>query len=122
MAATALAIHPSVRDRLHQLIATRSLRKDREFTLSSGRTSNYFFDIKKTVLHPEGGNLIADAVLQRLQGEDVQAIGGLVQGAVPIVSIVSAKSFQTGQHILGFFVRKEPKGYGTNQVIEGCLE
>lgn len=44
------------RERLREIIRTQSLLKDRDFQLSSGRRSNYYFDMKKTTLDPEGGS------------------------------------------------------------------
>ncbi|MGH7070924.1 MAG: orotate phosphoribosyltransferase [Acetobacteraceae bacterium] len=56
-----------------------------------------------------------------LKDEDVQGIGGMVMGAVPIVSVVCAKSFGTTRPLGGFFVRKEAKGHGTNRLIDGNI-
>jgi orotate phosphoribosyltransferase len=46
----------------------------------------------------------------------------MVMGAVPIVSVVSARSYYTDHRIPAFFVRKELKGHGTNKLIEGYLK
>lgn len=106
--------------RLRQLIAERSLLKGGEFTLASGRQSSVFFDMKRTMLDPEGANLIADAVLRRLARTAVDGVGGLVMGAVPIVAVVCAKSFPA-RPLRGFFVRKEAKDHGTARRIDGNL-
>jgi orotate phosphoribosyltransferase len=108
--------------RLRDLIHEKSLLRGDAFKLSSGQTTSYFFNMKTTMLDPEGSNLIADAILNRLAGEKVDAIGGMALGAVPIVSVVCAKSFATGRPIPAFFVRKELKGHGTDQLIEGHLK
>ncbi len=42
-------------------------------------------------------------------------------GAVPIVAVVCAKSFQRGRPLQGFFVRKEAKDHGTAKLIDGNL-
>src|SRR5207237_1335200 len=47
-----------------------------EFTLRSGKTSNWFIDAKQTTCSPEGMLLVADAVLAVLP-DDITAIGGL---------------------------------------------
>jgi orotate phosphoribosyltransferase len=91
------------------------------FTLASGRKSSVFFDIKRTMFDPEGANLIGEAVLDRIGGTPVDAVGGLVMGAVPIVSVVCAKSFERGRPLQGFFVRKEAKDHGTAKLIDGNL-
>ena len=106
--------------RLREVIAERSLLTGGAFTLASGRQSSLFFDMKRTMLDPEGANLIAEAVLRRLEGIDVDAVGGLVMGAVPIVAVACAKSFPA-RPLQGFFVRKEAKDHGTARRIDGNL-
>lgn len=108
------------RARLREIIAAKSLTRG-QFKLASGSESNIFFDMKMTLLDPEGAALAADLILDLLAGESVDAIGGLVLGACPVVSAVSLKSGERGRPIPGFFVRKEPKGRGTNKLIEGIL-
>jgi orotate phosphoribosyltransferase len=106
--------------RLRQLIAERSLLTGGDFTLASGRQSSVFFDMKRSMLDPEGANLIAEAVLRRIEGLKADAVGGLVMGAVPIVAVVCAKSFPQ-RPLQGFFVRKEAKDHGTAKRIDGNL-
>ncbi len=109
--------------RLKEIIKEKSFRKG-EFTLASGKTSNYFFDLKPTMMNPEGINLIADVVLDKLKDLDnvvVAAIGGMATGAIPIVAVVSAKTFEQGELLPAFFVRKVAKDHGTENQIEGEL-
>ena len=113
--------NPNARERLREIIAAKSLTRG-QFKLASGGESDIFFDMKMTLLDPEGASLAADLILDLLAGEPVDAIGGLVLGACPIVSAVAMKSGERGRPIPGFYVRKEPKGRGTNKLIEGILE
>ena len=112
---------PKTRARLRDLIAQRSLTHG-QFKLASGGESNIFFDMKTTLLDPEGASLTADLILDMLGEEGPDAIGGLVLGACPVVSAVCVKSAERGRPVPGFYVRKEPKGRGTNKLIEGNLE
>ncbi|MCW5699797.1 MAG: orotate phosphoribosyltransferase [Rhodospirillales bacterium] len=109
------------RERLRQLLAAEALITGREMTLASGRTSNLYFNVKKPLFDPECASLIADEILARLAGETVDYVGGMALGAVPIVAAVCARSFP-GQPIRGFFVRKDVKEYGTQNLIEGYFE
>ena len=109
-------------DRLREIIRTKSLMRGDSFNLSSGETSDYFFNMKMTMLDPEGANLIAEIILDCPELEGATSIGGLEMGAVPIVSVVSARSFYTTRAIPAFFVRKERKGHGTNLLIDGYLK
>ena len=110
------------RARLRDIIAAKSLLTGRSFTLASGKPSRFFFDMKKTMLDPEGANLIADLMLDVLVKEDVTHVGGLAMGAVPLVSALCVKSFQRGHKLSCFYVRKETKDHGTESLIDGYLE
>src|SRR6202034_44961 len=63
------------------------------------------------------------AVLDRLADRpDVAAVGGLTMGADPIVRAALAVAGARGRADLrGFLVRKEAKGHGTGQLVEGPL-
>lgn len=95
--------------------------EEREVTLASGLKSNFYIDCKQTVLGAEGHFLVG-TLFNRLLAErfpDVEAIGGLTMGADPLASAVSTMSFIMGRPLRAFYVRKEPKGHGTAQWIEG---
>jgi len=108
------------RERLLAIIRRRSLLQDRDFRLASGRSSNFFFDMKKTMFDPEGAALLADLLFETIRGEDVDHIGGLETGAIPIIAALCARSWPE-KPITGFFVRKEVKGHGTDQRVDGHL-
>lgn len=108
----------SQKDRLKEIINEKSLKRG-DFTLASGAKSNYLFDLKTTMLDPEGANLIGHLVLEKL-GNDIDAIGGLELGACPAVSNACVISHQIKRPLKAFYVRKEKKGRGTDQLIEGC--
>jgi orotate phosphoribosyltransferase len=104
--------------RLREIIKAKSLLKG-NFTLASGAVSTYYLDLKPTMFDPEGAALLAEIVFAMLEGEPgIAAIGGLELGAVPIVVAVAARSWP-GRPIHGFVVRKEKKGHGTDQKIDG---
>ena len=73
------------RDRLRQMLLDRSMRFG-EFVLSSGATSNYYIDVRKTSLHPEGLRMISKMFYEILLPEKVTAVGGLTLGADPLVA------------------------------------
>jgi orotate phosphoribosyltransferase len=112
---------PAKRQRLRDIIRERSLLQDRGFVLTSGRSSNFFFDMKRTLLDPEGAGLVADLLFDMIRDDDVDAVGGLETGAIPIVALLCARSWPE-KPITGFFVRKEAKGHGTDQRIDGLLD
>jgi orotate phosphoribosyltransferase len=108
----------ALRDRLFALLKERSFRRGR-VVLASGQESDYYFDTKPTMLHPEGAALLAELILTELQGVQADCVGGLEMGAVPLIAPVAMRSLDTGRLLSGFFVRKAPKEHGTRQRIEG---
>jgi len=111
------------RDRLKQLLREHSLMFG-DFTLVSGRKSKFYFDSKKTTLLPEGAYLVAAEVLRMLESNNIEAdaIGGMTLGADPVVCPVAALSHAAARPLRAFIVRKEAKGHGTGNQIEGNLE
>ena len=107
------------RARLIELIKLRSFQEGPEFELASGKTSAFYFNTKPTMLDSEGAYLVASLILDQLEGIDVDLIGGLEMGAVPIASSVAVVAFTKGRKLPAFFVRKQAKEHGTQSLIEG---
>jgi len=109
---------PDYRARAFALIRARSFGRKR-ITLASGRESDFYFDMKPTMLHPEGAHALGELLIGRLAGEAVDAVGGVAVGAVPLVAVVTALSHVHGRPLPGFFVRKEAKDHGTRRTVDG---
>jgi orotate phosphoribosyltransferase len=134
------------KDALVAIIRQKALRFG-QFTLASGKRATYYLDGKQATLDPEGSRLVAEGILDLLAGglgalpgsvrrkgaqpsavdlildpgpaEFPAAIGGMSIGADPITAAVVVMSAVRGTPLRGFMVRKEPKGHGTNQYVEG---
>lgn len=122
VSATAAQIENAVtqdRERLREIIATRSFRLGQLFRLVSGIESNVYFNMKPTMFDAEGSALMARLVVERLAQAQVDVAGGLEMGAVPIVAGLTVHSHAAGRPIQGFFVRKKPKEHGARLRIEG---
>lgn len=115
------AASEDTRTSLFALINARSFRRG-SITLVSGRSTNYYFDMKPTMFHPAGAAWIAELMLDRIEGLKVDYVGGLAIGAVPLVSALAMLSHQRGRPIPGFFVRSQVKDHGTQRRIEGTAE
>ncbi len=100
------------------IIREKSFRRG-DITLSSGKKSTFYFDMKPSMFDPEGAHLISDLLLAALDGVSCDLVGGLEMGAVPLISPVSIKSHLAGKPLPGFFVRKTVKEHGTKKLIEG---
>ncbi len=92
-------------------------------TLSSGNTSNYYIDAKKTTYYAEGvylaGKLIFDLIQNKNEG--IAAVGGLTMGADPIVVSTIIAAMSADYQLNGFSVRKDRKSHGQRKLIEGNL-
>ena len=111
--------HPE-RDHLRQMLLDRSMRFG-EFVLSSGATSHYYIDVRKTSLHPQGLKLISKLFYEMLQSENITAIGGLTLGADPLVAGLMLYSAEQGKPLEGFLVRRTTKDHGLRGQVEGNL-
>src|SRR5258707_10000091 len=109
------------RARLIELFRRRAL-KFGEFTLASGKKAGYYLDGKQITLHSEGLRLVSEGLLELLAGVEFQAIGGMSIGADPIIGGILAAAGAGGRDLLGFLVRKEAKGHGTQRFIEGPVQ
>ncbi len=110
------------RARLIEIIKARSYMSGVEIKLASGRISNFYFNLKPTMLDPEGAHLIGHVLVDALEGIEVDAIGGLEVGAIPIATAAAAISFSRGRPLPAFFVRKAAKEHGTRSLIEGLVK
>jgi orotate phosphoribosyltransferase len=110
------------RARLIEIIQRRSYGTGVEIRLASGRMSNFYFNLKPTMLDPEGAYLIGTLVCASIAPGEADMIGGLEMGAVPLAAAVAAVSFAKGRPLPAFFVRKRAKGHGTQSVIEGLVK
>ncbi|ABS27868.1 orotate phosphoribosyltransferase [Anaeromyxobacter sp. Fw109-5] len=134
------------RARLLELLRALSFER-RKVILASGKESDFYVDCKRTTLTAEGHVLVGRLLFDRVRRITplVRGVGGLTLGADPIASAIALTSFLEyearraqgqpdeaaperaggpgGQYPPGtidsYVVRKEPKGHGTGQWIEG---
>jgi orotate phosphoribosyltransferase len=110
-----------IRPQLMALIRARSFGR-RTIRLASGRESDFYFDMKPTMLHAAGGAWLAELILDAVDALDVDCIGGLEMGAVPLAATAAAFSHARGRPLTAFFVRKKPKDHGAQKLVEGLPE
>jgi orotate phosphoribosyltransferase len=107
------------RSRLIAIVKRRSFSAGTEIQLVSGRSSSFYFNMKPTMLDPEGAHLIGELVLDALAGANVDLVGGLEMGAVPLATAVAAASYARGRPLPAVFVRKQAKEHGARKLVEG---
>jgi orotate phosphoribosyltransferase len=108
------------RQRLKSILLEKSYRQG-TFTLTSGKTSDFYIDDKQTTLSAEGAYLCGRLLFGLIRKEQtpIAAVGGMTLGADPLVTAVSIVSYLEQAPIPAFIVRKEAKGHGTGNYIEG---
>jgi orotate phosphoribosyltransferase len=109
---------PDHRAALFELIRVRSFGRGR-IRLASGRESNFYFDLRPTTLHPTGATHIGEMIVDALEGLDVDYVGGLEMGAIPIATATVIASHRRGRDVEAFFVRKKAKEHGAQKLVEG---
>lgn len=109
------------RARLAEIIRKRSFGRG-EITLASGRKSDFYFNLKPTMLDPEGAALLAELTYEALKDDKLDFVGGLEMGAVPLAGAIAQLSWLKGYPIAAFFVRKKPKEHGARLAVEGLAK
>lgn len=107
------------RNELAALLLSKSYM-EKDVVLTSGKRSNYYFDCRQTALHPKGALLIGRLFVKMLRDERIHGIAGMTLGADPLVTATSlVGQIEGGVSWPAIIVRKEPKGHGTGNYLEG---
>src|SRR5881394_3016549 len=109
------------RQRLLEVFKARAVSFGR-FTLASGKESSYYINSKKALFNSEAVWLLGDVLWELTNDLNIQAIGGLEVGAIPMATAAVLRYHEQGRSLEGFFVRKEAKGHGSKQRVEGMLQ
>jgi len=102
------------------VIKQRSYRRGR-FKLASGAESEFYFNLKPTMMDPAGAYYVARELLSLIYPTRADYVGGLEMGAVPLLGAIAALSFTDRQPVKTFFVRKKAKDHGTQVLVEGLM-
>jgi orotate phosphoribosyltransferase len=107
------------RERVREHLLKYSVRRG-DFTLKSGRKSNWFIDSKQTICAPETMLDVATLMLEKIP-QDATAVGGLTMGADGASFITAGVASTLGRSLRAFSVRKEVKDHGAGGRIAGSL-
>ncbi len=110
----------SPRARLLELFKSRAFSFG-HFKLVSGKESSYYVNSKKAIFNGEAVWLLAEVLFDMTQNLNIQAVGGLEVGAIPIAAALAQRYFAAGRALEGFFVRKQAKTHGSQDRVEGVL-
>ncbi|MEW5759990.1 MAG: orotate phosphoribosyltransferase [Candidatus Thermoplasmatota archaeon] len=98
--------------KLKHLLVDEQVVKRGDFTLTSGKKSDYYVDMKKGITNPIILAEIANIIVPMITNEE--KIGCVELGAVPIAVVVSIKKM-----IPYVIIRKGERTHGTGKRIEG---
>ena len=108
------------KDRLLEILKDLSYQEG-DFVLASGKKSTYYIDAKETTLNPEGMYLVGHIMHSMVRDiPGIDAVGGVSIGGDPLVCAVVLSAYSKKDNLVGFLIRKEPKGHGTNRWVEGA--
>src|SRR6516164_3720301 len=111
---------PAARQRLLDLFKTRAVAFS-HFKLASGKESTYYINSKKALFHSETVALLGEVLWELTRDLNIQAIGGLEVGAIPMATAAVLEYHRNGRTLEGFFVRKQAKAHGSQELVEGVL-
>jgi orotate phosphoribosyltransferase len=101
------------------LIRDQAVRRfDEPVQLASGAFSNVFIDVKRGLAAGDDLRVVCEAMVEVVHsaGIEFDAAGGMTLGADQFahgIALVAGRQW--------FVIRKEPKGRGTNQWVEGAV-
>ena len=102
---------PSRAEVAHLLLDAGAVRFG-DFTLASGKRSDFYIDVKRAWPDPQRLDLLARALAARVG--KAERLAGMELGAVPLVV---ATALRAGRPYV--VIRKKPKEHGTRQRFEG---
>ena len=94
-------------------------------TLASGKQSDFYIDCRKVAFTGQGHQLIGQSFLTHLNdleselGQRFDGCAGMALGAVPLASALALIAFQQDRDLSAVVVRKEAKGHGAGNQVEG---
>jgi orotate phosphoribosyltransferase len=109
------------REALRKLIHEKAL-KFGDFTLASGKKSNFYLDCRLITLDAAGAALIGEGMLDLIAGDMPDLVGGMAIGADPITASIVTLAGLRKIPLRGVMVRKEAKQHGTGRLVEGPFQ
>ena len=88
-------------------------------TLSSGRTADYYVDMRRVTLDGVTAPVIGRVMRDLVADWDFTAVGGLTLGADPVATAMLHAAAAAGDRLDAFVVRKTEKAHGLQRRIEG---
>ena len=106
-----------MKDKLAKALCDAKIMKFGLFALASGRKSPVYVDVRVLPSTPASFAAAIDELVKKVKELKVDVVAGAETAGIPIAAAIAIKA-----KMPMIYVRKRPKGYGTNSFIEGVLE
>jgi orotate phosphoribosyltransferase len=103
-------------------ILVRECSVERDVTLSSGKKSDYYLDCRRAMFLARAAFLAGELMLELAAAAGVEQVDGMAAGAIPVTDAILSAAHRHNVTMRGFFARKEAKGHGMGQRIEGAFK
>ncbi|HEX2749367.1 MAG TPA: orotate phosphoribosyltransferase, partial [Verrucomicrobiales bacterium] len=96
-----------------------------DFTLASGKKSDFYCDARLTTLDPAGAIHLGEVGWALVKEQAAKlgvapvGIGGLTMGADPVALAIGIGAARAGADLQVFSIRKQAKTHGRGKLIEG---
>lgn len=100
--------------KLIELLYELNCIKHGQFTLKNGETSDIYIDLRNCISNPQVKRTIAEMMYDKVKETSATHVVGVPYGAIPYAAYISDAY---NKKLL--LTRKEQKGYGTKNTIEG---
>jgi orotate phosphoribosyltransferase len=107
-----------LRQQLKEAIQTHAI-KHGDFVLASGKRSSYYIDCRRVTLNGFASQIIGESLVHLLKPHHLDAVGGVLMGAAPLVTATTVAAASQGIRLDGFLIRKAIKKHGMQRLVEG---
>jgi orotate phosphoribosyltransferase len=100
--------------------------REGDFTLSSGKKSDYYIDNRRVTINQTGSldvaRLFVEYIRKFLVDRDDFGISGMAVGANPIITATAMMAHMMEYTLHPFYIRKQEKSHGTGGLLEGYYD
>ncbi|MFH0868398.1 MAG: orotate phosphoribosyltransferase [Candidatus Woesearchaeota archaeon] len=104
-------------EKIAKALADANVVKFGEFTLASGLISPIYVDLRILPSYPDSMAVVAAELVKAVKKLNPDVVAGAETAGIPLAMAISLKT-----KIPMIYVRKRPKSYGTQEMIEGILK
>lgn len=103
-------------EKIAKALVDAKVMKFGKFVLASGTESPVYVDVRVLPSNPDAFQTVAEEMAKEVEKMGVDVIAGAETAGIPLAAAVALKLKKPM-----IYIRKRPKGYGTNSMIEGLL-